>query len=64
MACIKSLVKIDTHWHSPKSVDKYDAKADVGKCIESSPNSSVDEVFGAPKSEGNKEFVDKILMQF
>jgi hypothetical protein len=27
-------------------------------------HSGVDEVFGAPKSDGNKEFVDKILMKF
>jgi ABC-type histidine transport system ATPase subunit len=27
-------------------------------------HSGVDEVFGAPKSERNKEFVDKILMRF
>ena len=43
-------------WHSPKSAGKYDAKTDARKCV--------DEVFGAPKSERNKEFVDKILMQF
>jgi hypothetical protein len=27
-------------------------------------HSGVDEVFGAPKSERNKEFVDKIWMPF